>query len=179
MTKTIKSPMITELVINKIYLIRGQKVMLDRDLAELYAVETRRLNEQVKRNEKRFPKNFMFRLSKKEWHSISSQIAMSSLKHRGKSYLPFAFTEHGILMLANVLKSKRAIEMSVHIIEVFIKMRQMLLTHKDILLQLEKMARKINDHDKEIQVIFQYLKQLLNSPEQPRKRIGFRTNNQN
>ena len=117
-----------EMLVNKIFHLRGAKVMLDKDLAELYGVKPIRLREQVKRNRKRFPKKFMFRLTRKEADMLVSQNAIPSLKHLG-GYLPFAFTEHGILMLANVLKSGRAMQMSVRIIEVFVKMREMLLAH--------------------------------------------------
>ena len=117
----------------------------------------------------------MFQLTKKEWQQLitSSDNLPETVKF--SPALPFAFTEHGVLMLANVLKSKRAMEMSIRIIEVFIKMREMLLTHKDILLQLEKMERKLTSHDQDIRLIFQYLKQLLSPPQQPRTRIGFKT----
>ena len=162
-----------EIVINKIYLIRGQKVMLDRDLAELYNVRSIRLREQVKRNMTRFPKNFMFQLTETEVADMVSQNAIPSKQHLG-GHLPYAFTEHGILMLANILKSERAIHVSIHIIEIFVKMREMLLTHKDILLQLEKVEKKLTNHDEDIALIFQYLKQLLNPPQPPRRKIGFR-----
>jgi len=162
-----------ETIISKIYLIRGQKVMIDRDLAELYGVETKRLKEQVKRNLERFPDHFMFELTIEENESLRSQIA--TLRHGAHSkYLPYAFTEHGVLMLSNVLKSGRAIEMSIKIIDVFVKLREMLLTHKDILLKLEQLERKVSGHDKNIQLIFEYLKKLLNPPQEPRPRIGFR-----
>ncbi len=140
-TKTLMIP--DELVMNKIYLIRGQKVMLDRDLAELYNIKTIRLREQVKRNITRFPENFMFQLSEKEVNTMVSQNAIPSRKHLG-GYLPYAFTEHGVLMLANVLRSERAIQVSIRIIEIFVKIRETLLAHKDILLQLEKIEKKLS-----------------------------------
>lgn len=162
-----------ETVISKIYYIRGHKVMLDRDLAELYGVQPIRLREQVKRNAERFPANFMFQLNEDEADSMVSQNAIPSKKHLG-GYLPYAFTEHGVLMLANVLRSKTAMQVSVRIIEIFVKMREMLSTHKDVLLKLEQLERKVTDHDEDIQVIFEYLKQLLDPPQEPRPRIGFR-----
>jgi phage regulator Rha-like protein len=162
-----------EVVISKIYYIRGQKVMLDRDLAELYGVESRRLREQVKRNEERFPSNFIFQLTEDEVDSMVSQIAIPSKQHLG-GHLPYAFTEHGVLMLANVLRSKTAMRVSVRIIEIFVRMREMLSTHTDILLKLEQIERKVDGHDEDIQLIFSYLKQLLNPPDEPRPRIGFR-----
>jgi phage regulator Rha-like protein len=173
MAKNIAVP--DAVIINKIYLIRGYKVMIDSDLAELYGVETRRLNEQVNRNINRFPGHFMFKLTSDEYESIRSQNAI--LKRGGHSkYLPYAFTEHGVLMLSNVLKSGRAIEMSIKIIDVFVKLREMLLTHKDILLKIEQMEKKITGHDEEIQMIFAALKELLAPPQEPRKRIGYKTN---
>ena len=162
-----------EVVMNKIYYIRKQKVMLDRDLAELYGVQAIRLREQVKRNIDRFPKNFMFQLTQKEVESMVSQNAIPSKKHLGGS-LPFAFTEHGVLMLASVLKSEKAMQVSIRVIEIFVKMREMLSAHKDILLQLQKMEKKLTAHDEDIQLIFEYLKQLLNPPQEPRPAIGFK-----
>lgn len=174
MAKANKALMIPdELVMNKIYLIRGQKVMLDRDLAELYDIKSIRLREQVKRNISRFPENFMFQLNEKEVNAMVSQNAIPSRKHLG-GYLPYAFTEHGVLMLANVLRSERAIQVSIRIIEIFVKIREMLFTHKDILQQLEKMEKKLTGHDEDIALIFEYLKKLLNPPQTPRNKVGFR-----
>ena len=156
MAKTNKELMVPdEVVMNKIYLIRGQKVMLDKDLAELYDIKPIRLREQVKRNNSRFPENFMFQLSEKEVNTMVSQNAIPSRKHLG-GYLPYAFTEHGVLMLANVLRSERAIQVSIRIIEIFVKIRETLLAHKDILLQLEKVEKKLAGHDEDITLIFEY-----------------------
>ncbi len=160
---------------NKIFLIRNQKVMIDRDLAELYGVKPIRLREQVKRNVARFPANFMFQLNEDEVEMMVSQNAIPSKKHLG-GYLPYAFTEHGILMLANVLRSETAIEVSIRIIEIFVKLREMLFTHKDILLKLEQIEKKVTGHDENIQLIFKYLKQLLNIPKPERRQIGFKRN---
>lgn len=171
MTKGILIP--DEVVMNKIYLIRGHKVMLDRDLAELYGVKAIRLREQVKRNAKRFPKNFMFRLKEKEVQDMVSQNAIPSKKHLG-GYLPHAFTEHGVLMLANILKSERAIAMSIRIIEIFVKLREVLLTHKDILLKLEQLEQKTVRQESDINLIFKYLKELLNPKTEPLRKIGFK-----
>lgn len=171
MSKTIAIP--DEVVMNKIYLIRRYKVMLDRDLAELYGVRAIRLREQVKRNQERFPENFMFQLNEKEVENMVSQNAIPSKQHLGGS-LPYAFTEHGVLMLANVLKSEQAITMSIRIIEIFVKLRETLLTHKDILLKLEQMERKVVEHDGDIKLIFKYLKELLNPTTEPTRKIGFR-----
>lgn len=174
MTKKNKQALLPdELVVSKIYFIRGQKVMLDDDLAELYRVETKRLNEQVKRNAERFPQDFMFRLNQKEFDNLKSQFATSSWGGRRK--LPLAFTEQGVSMLSGVLNSETAIRVHIQIIRVFARMKELLLTHKDILLQLEKIEQKLTRHDDDIAIIFKYLKQLLNPPPPPpRRRIGFR-----
>ena len=171
MSKSIAIP--DEVVMNKIYLVRGQKVMLDRDLAELYGVKAIRLREQVKRNQKRFPANFMFQLTAKEVREMVSQNAIPSKQHLG-GYLPYAFTEHGVLMLANVLKSEQAIKMSIRIIEIFVKLREVLLTHKDILLKLEKLERRAVKQDGDIKLIFEYLRELFNPKTEPLPRIGFK-----
>ena len=167
-----------ELVVTKIYLIRGLKVMLDRDLAELYQVETRILNQAVRRNIDRFPEDFMFQLTEQELEDWKSQIVISNSEKMGLRKRPLAFTEQGVAMLSSVLNSETAIRVNIQIIRVFTRMRQMLSTQKDILLQLEKMEKKLTGHDEDIQLIFKYLKQLLNPPQQPRRRIGFKTNNQ-
>jgi phage regulator Rha-like protein len=164
---------IDEKIVDKIYLIRGLKVMIDRDLAELYGVETKRLKEQVNRNLSRFPGHYMFELKQTEYESLRSQNATLKQGAHAK-YLPYAFTEHGVLMLANVLKSGRAIEMSIKVIDVFVKLREMLLTHKDILLKLETLEKQVVQNSEEIQTIFRALKQLINPPQEPRRRIGFK-----
>lgn len=147
--------------------------MLDKDLAELFGTIPIRLREQVKRNIERFPENFMFQLTEKEAEIMVSQNAIPSKQHLGGS-LPMVFTEHGVLMLANVLKSKTAVLVSIRIIEVFVKLREMLLTHKDILLKLEEMEKKIGKQDKKIKLVFDYLSQFINQQEEPRELIGFR-----
>lgn len=162
-----------DLIITKIYLIRGQKVMLDDDLSELYQVETKRLNEQVKRNPERFPDDFMFELTEEEFQNLKSHFATSSWGGRRK--LPKAFTEHGILMLSSVLNSSTAIKVNIQIIRIYTRLREMLLTHKDILLKLEELEKKVTANDQDIQLIFEYLKQLLNPPQPPRRLIGFNT----
>jgi hypothetical protein len=146
-----------EKVINKIYLIRGEKVMLDNDLAELYGVETRRLNEQVKRNIDRFPEDFMFQLTETEFENLKSQIATSSWGGRRK--LPYAFTEHGVLMLSSVLNSDLAIKVNIQIVRVYSKIRNMLATHKDLLLKFDKFEKKLADHDDKIMLLLEYIKQ--------------------
>ena len=164
-----------ETVMNKIYLIRGQKIMLDSDLAELYGVQTRVFKQAVRRNITRFPEDFMFELRSEEWGSLRSQIVtLKGGRGQHSKYSPFAFTEQGVAMLSGVLTSETAIAVNIQIIRVFTKMREMLLAHKDILLQLEKMEQNLIKHDDEIRLIFQYLKQLLNPPQAPRPKIGFR-----
>jgi len=162
-----------EVVMNKIYLIRELKVMLDRDLAELHGVKAIRLREQVKRNQERFPEKFMFQLTEKEVETMVSQNAIPSKRQLG-GYLPYAFTEHGVLMLANVLKSQRAITMSIRIIEIFVKLREVLLTHKDILLKLEQLETRVVRQDGDIKLIFKYLRELLNPKAEPMRKIGFK-----
>lgn len=158
---------------NKIYIIRGQKVMLDRDLAVLYGVKAIRLREQVKRNAERFPLNFMFQLTEKEIASMVSQNAIPSKQQLG-GFLPYAFTEHGVLMLANILKSEQALKMSIRIIEIFVRLREAVLTNKDILLKLEQLDRKTIRQDDDIKLIFEYLKELLNPSKEPMRKIGFK-----
>ena len=170
MSKNVAIP--EEVVLNKIYLVRGQKIMLDRDLAVLYGVKGIRLREQVKRNQERFPENFIFQLTDKEAESMVSQNAIPSKQHLGGA-LPYAFTEHGVLMLANVLKSNQAITMSIRIIEIFVKLRETLLTHKDVLLKLEKLERKAVGHDGDLKLIFKYLRELLNPKTEPMRKIGY------
>jgi hypothetical protein len=184
MTKgTSKLAIPDEIITNKIYLLRDKKVMLDRDLAGLYDMKAIRLREQVKRNKERFPENFMFQLSENEVDILVSQNAIPSRKQLGGS-LPYAFTEHGILMLANVIKSERAINVSIRIIEIFVRMREMLFAYKDILHKLEEIERKYTDHDQKIMLIFEYLKQFEAFKQQDleqknRKPIGFKTPGKN
>ncbi len=166
-----------EVLMKKIFSLRNQRVMLDRDLAELYDVKGFRLREQVKRNQERFPENFMFRLTEEEVDHMVSQNAIPSKQVLGGS-LPYAFTEHGVLMLANVLRSGKAVQMSIKIIEVFVKMREMLLTHKELLVRLNEIERKTEGNTQEIVVLFEYLKKLMADKEQQvsqseRKKIGF------
>jgi hypothetical protein len=164
-----------ETIINKIYLIRGQKIMIDRDLAELYGVPTRVLNQAVKRNFDRFPEDFMFQMSKEEFQNWRSQFVTSNSDKMGLRYAPFCFTEQGVTMLSCILNSKTAIEVNIRIIRVFTKMREMILTHKDILLKLEELEKQGTKNSDDIQLIFRALKQLLNQPKLTRKQIGYKT----
>jgi len=161
-----------ERVINKIYLIRGQKVMLDKDLAELYNVMTGNLNKAVNRNMKRFPKDFMFQLNQREFKNLIFQNGISSWG--GTRRTPYVFTEQGVAMLSSILSSDRAILVNIHIIRVFTKIRQLLSTRKEVLLKLEKLERKVSNHDGEIKMIFEYLKELLNPKAEPLRKIGFK-----
>lgn len=147
--------------------------MVDADLAELYCVETRVLNQAVKRNEGRFPDDFMFTLSKKEWDNLKSQNVTSSWGGRRK--LPRVFTEQGVAMLSSVLNSETAISVNIQIIRVFTKMREVLLTHKDLLLEMEEIRKKVTGQDEKIELIFNYLKQFIQEQEKPREAIGFKT----
>jgi hypothetical protein len=165
-----------EMLVNKIYLIRGEKVMFDSDLSALYGIETRRLNEQVKRNVDRFPEDFMFQLNEIEFENLKSQIATSSWGGRRK--LPFAFTEHGVLMLSSVLNSKSAIKVNIQIMRVYTKIRNMLATHQDLLLKFEQFELKFAEHDDKIILILEYLKQFEKSKQQEtdqrnRSKIGY------
>ena len=147
--------------------------MIDKDLAFLYAVETKVLKRQVRRNITRFPQDFMFELTQKEFSDLRSQIDTSSWG--GTRYVPMAFTEQGVAMLSSVLNSERAIEVNIRIIRIFIRMRELILTHKDVLLKLEQLEAQITGHNKSIQMIFTALKKLLGSPPKPRRQIGFKS----
>jgi hypothetical protein len=149
--------------------------MLDRDLAEMYGVETKRLNEQVRRNAERFPEDFMFQLTKEEFENLTSQIATSSWG--GTRHLPFAFTEQGVSMLSGVLNSPVAIQVHIQIIRVFTRMREMILGNRQILLKLERMEKEVQGNKADIAIIFNALKKLLGPPKEPRTRIGFKPNN--
>ena len=163
-----------ESVISKIFLIRGHKVMLDMDFAELYGVETGHLKRAVRRNRIRFPEDFMFELNAEELESLRCQIGISKIEGRGGTrYSPMAFTEQGVAMLSSILKTERAVLVNIHIIRVFTRMREMLLTHKDILPKLEQLEKNVTRHDKEIKLIFEYLKELLNPNTKPTT-IGFK-----
>jgi hypothetical protein len=162
-------------ILNKIYVFRGEKVMLDNDLAEMYGVETKQLKRQVRRNKSRFPKDFMFELSTKEFENLRSQIGTSSWG--GTRYNPMAFTEQGIAMLSSILNSNTAIEVNIRIIRVFTKMREFALTNKEILLQLAKLEKEVKGNNNDIENIFIVLKELIEKqqkPSPPRNKIGFK-----
>lgn len=161
------------LVTGRIHHIRGQKVMLDRDLAELYGVETKQLKRQVRRNMGRFPEDFMFELTLEEAESSRSQIGTLKQGENIK-YLPMAFTEQGVAMLSSVLGSEQAILVNIHIIRVFTRMREVLLSHREILQKLEQLEGRVTGHDDEIQAIFDHLTELTAPQEAPRRSIGFK-----
>ena len=165
-----------ETISNKIYFIRGQKVMLDRDLALLYGIETKRLKEQVKRNVIRFPEDFMFELTKKEFENWRSQFATSNSEKMGLRYLPMAFTEHGVLMLSSVLKSDKAIQTNIQIMRIFTKVRQMLLDTTEIKVDILQIQKKLENHDKNIELVFSYLDELTEKKEDEvdRVKIGYK-----
>ncbi len=162
-----------ETILEKIYVTRGLKVMLDRDLAEMYGVEVKRLNEVVKRNATRFPKDFMFKATREEYNSLRSQFATLE-KGRHSKYLPNAFTEQGVAMLSSVLNSETAIQVNIQIIRLFTKMKQLILDNKDLWMKIEKIEHHLVKNDEEIKTIFAYLKKLLIQENKPRNPIGFR-----
>ncbi|HPT70540.1 MAG TPA: ORF6N domain-containing protein [Syntrophomonas sp.] len=166
-----------EIIMGKIYLIRGKKILLDKDLAELYGVDTKQLKRAVRRNITRFPEDFMFELNANEFNDLRRQFGTSSWG--GVRYLPMAFTEYGVLMLASVLNSERAISVNIQVVRIFTRMREMLTSHSEILHRLEKIEEKMGEHDNQILLIFEYLKQLEGYRQQEleqktRKRIGFK-----
>lgn len=168
-----------EVLMSRILLLRGNKVMLDTDLADLYGVSTKRLNEQVKRNALRFPPDFMFRLT-----TVENDWVVANCDHlqklRFSHVLPYAFTEHGAVMLASVLKTERAIAVSIQVVRVFVKLRQMLVENTELRLELEKIRKKQDNHDKNIELLFAYLDELLEKQENPtpRRWIGYKRNSE-
>ena len=164
-----------EVIERRIYLIRSQKVMIDSDLAELYQVETFNLNKAVKRNPNRFPADFMFQLTKEEAGSLTFQIGMSKPEGRGgRRYLPYAFTEQGIAMLSSVLNSDRAVLVNIAIMRAFVKLREIMSTHKDLAHKIDALEGKYAQHDQQIQIVFDAIRKLLQPPVSPKRRMGFR-----
>jgi len=162
-----------ERIMGKIHIIRDTRVMLDRDLAELYGVKTKVLKQAVRRNIKRFPEDFMFELTKEEFENWRSQFVTSNRDKMGLRYTPMAFTEQGVAMLSSVLRSKRAIEVNIAIMRAFVRLREMIATHKELARKLEDLERQLKDHDEQIQAIFETIQQLLTPLEQPKRKIGF------
>jgi hypothetical protein len=161
-------------IVEKIFIIRGQKVMLDKDLAEMYGVTTKVLNQATKRNSSRFPEDFMFLLTEQEVENLRSQFVTSKKGRGGTRYLPYAFTEQGVAMLSSVLRSETAIQVNIQIIRVFTKMKQLLMDNKDLLLRVEKIEHHLLKQDEDTKAIFEILKKLLEQPEPvPREPVGF------
>lgn len=173
--KTLQVLVAEQKILNRIYVIRGEKVMLDRDLAQLYGIETRVLKQAVKRNKERFPKDFMFEMTALEIEGMVSQNVIPSKSYFGGA-APFCFTEQGVTMLSCILNSKTAIEVNIRVVRVFVKMREHALTHKEILLQLAKLEKEVKGNSSDIQNIFMVLKELLEKERKPitRNKIGFK-----
>ena len=159
----------------RILLVRGKKVILDADLAELYGVTVKRLNEQIKRNIARFPSDFQFQLRPAECDSLRSQFATSNAGRGGRRYLPYVFTEHGAIMAASVLNSKRAIQMSVFVVRAFVRMREALAANQPIVAKLAELERRLENHDGRIQSLIHTIQKLMVPPAPSRRRIGFET----
>jgi hypothetical protein len=166
-----------EVVMNQIYYIRNQKVMLDKELAELYQVSTGALNQAVARNLKRFPEDFMFQLNEQEWSNLKSQIVISSWG--GTRKLPYAFTEQGVAMLSGILNSDRAIAVNIQIMRIFIRIRHMFIDNTDLRLEIEKIKNKLDNQDKNMELVFRYLDELIDKKHEPKepKRIGYKPDN--
>lgn len=163
-------------ILNRIYVVRNEKIMLDRDLAELFGIETKVLKQTVKRNIARFPKDFMFEMTVKEFAKWKEGVILSPSDMQGLRYRPFCFTEQGVTMLSCILNSKTAIEVNLRVIRVFVKMREYVLTHKEILLQLAKLEKEVKGNSTDIENIFIVLKELVakDSKPIPRNKIGFK-----
>jgi hypothetical protein len=158
--------------------IRGKRVILSHDLAEAYGVTTKRLNEQVKRNIRRFPADFAFELTDEEWTALRSQFATSNVRpgRGGRRYVPYAFTEHGAVMAASVLNTDRAVEVSVFVVRAFVRMSRMLASHRQLALKLAEIESRVTVHDKNIQSLLAAIRSLITPPAPPRRKIGFATN---
>lgn len=182
-SKELQTLVTEQKILNRIHIVRGEKIMLDRDLAELYGIETKVLKQAVKRNRERFPKDFMFEMTAKEFKKWKENTILSAADKQGLRYAPFCFTEQGVTMLSCILNSKTAIEVNLRVIRVFVKMRQFALTHKEILMQLAKLEKEVSTNhsnteknSKDIENIFMVLKELLEkeSKPTPRNKIGFK-----
>lgn len=158
---------------SRILFLRHQRVILDSDLAELYGVPVKRLNEQVKRNEKRFPSDFMFQLTTKEHEVLRSQFATSKVGSGGRRYPPYAFTEHGAIMAAAVLNSQRAVQMSVFVVRAFVRLREMLATNRRLAAKIDELQRRMDTHDTVTQELIEAIQELMTPKEPPRRGIGF------
>lgn len=168
--RTLPSSFVVE---SRILILRDQRVILDADLAQLYRVPVKRLNEQVKRNKERFPADFMFKLNEKEDRALRSQIATSNKTRGGRRYLPYAFTEHGAIMAATILNSEQAVQMSVFVVRAFVRLREMLGTNRKLAGKITELEGRLDTHDSTIQGLIDAIKELMTPPDPPRKRIGF------
>ncbi len=168
-----RAPAVIEAIEDKIYVIRGQRVMLDADLAVVYQVETRVLNQAVNRNLRRFPRDFIFQLTKDEFDSLISQTVTSKTGRGGRRKLPYVFTEHGAVMLASVLNSPTAVEASIAVVRAFVKMRTILALHKDLARKIDQLARVAAEHDGHFEVVFQLLADIMHDPKKLKRDIGF------
>ncbi len=176
MTNTKIVPIPVDAIAKRILFIRGQRVTLDSDLAELYGVATKQFNQAVKRNQERFPDDFMFQLTKEEHDALRYQSGTSKPGPGGRRYLPYVFTEHGAYMAGNVLNSSRAVEVSIFIVRAFVQLRDLLATHKTLAKQLGELQKRVGDHDKDIAKIINTIHRLLEPPPEPKRRsIGFHT----
>jgi phage regulator Rha-like protein len=167
-------PLPPGMIERRIYLLRGQKVMMDLDLAELYRVSTAHLNRAVKRNLTRFPEDFMFQLTTAEEESLRFQIGISNAGRGGRRYRPYAFTEHGVVMLSSVLKSERAVQMNLLIVRVFVRLREMLATHKDLAHKMLELERRQQEHGHQLAAVYTIVKRLMEPPRKRKRTIGFR-----
>ncbi len=158
---------------SRILFLRHQRIILDADLAELYGVPVRQLNQQIKRNQERFPPDFVFQLTAKELGRLRSQFVISKTQRGGRRYLPHAFTEHGAIMAATVLNSERAVHMSVFVVRAFVRLREMLATNRHLAAKIDELENRLDTHDDAIQELIQAIKQLMVSPEPRRRKIGF------
>src|SRR5439155_736570 len=162
-----------EIIERRIFVVRGQRVMIDSDLADLYGVPTHRLNEQVRRNRTRFPKDFTYQLTQQEFTDLISQIATSSSAHGGRRKLPWVFTEQGVAMLSSVLRSPLAIRVNIEIMRAFVRLRRLLATPGDLVAQLTQLIETVQMHDEQIKEIIEVLRQMLEPPPEPKGRFGF------
>lgn len=163
-----------ESIAQSILVLRGRRVILDADLARLYGVTTTRLNEQVRRNQERFPEDFAFQLALSEFQDLKSQFARSSGTHGGRRKAPIAFTEHGALMATTVLKTPRAVEVSLYVVRAFIRLRELLSTHTELSQKVAELEGRLDTHDEEIALLMQAIQQLLSPPPTPERKLGFR-----
>ena len=167
-------PVAVEVIQRRIYLVRGQKVMTDADLAKLYQVQTKDLNRAVQRNLSRFPDDFMFRLNPEEAESLRCQIGTSKVGRGGRRYLPLVFTEHGVVMLSSVLKSERSVQMNILVVRAFVKLREMLASHKDLANKMIDLERQQRQHGQQLGTVYTMVRRLMEPPRKRKRTIGFR-----